>query len=60
MKDEHLITSKSKKDEKDKAKLSLASLAGKDISKLSKAETDKLITIICQLLGIVDINGMIK
>jgi len=51
-----LITDETKK----KAKTEKDKLNGKEISKLSKAQLDALITVICQMLGIADIDGLIK
>lgn len=45
---------------KAKAKTEKDKLKGKEITKLSKAEMDALITVICQMLEIADIDGMIK
>ena len=45
---------------KAKAKVEKDKLKGKEITKLSKAELDALITVICRMLGIADIDGFIK
>lgn len=49
-----------KKAEREQAKKTRLTLAGKDITKLNKKETDALLLAICLSLGITDTAGVIK
>ena len=54
------ILGATKKSEREKAKTLLLELAGKAIATLSKAETERLLTALCLLFGVADVNGIIK